>query len=86
MTSEGLGEMFEGYAADRCGTKFPLMLMGGRVEVLQGVPEYFGHFVFFEFLSFPDILLVYERGKNTCYGGGQAREVQRHWEHAQPVS
>ena len=30
MTSEGLGEMFEGDSADMCGGKFPLMLMGGR--------------------------------------------------------
>ena len=30
MTSEGLGEMFEGDSADMCARKFPLMLMGGR--------------------------------------------------------
>ena len=30
MTSEGLGEMFEGDSADTCGGKFPLMSMGGR--------------------------------------------------------
>ena len=29
MTSEGLGEMFEGDSADTCARKFPLMLMGG---------------------------------------------------------
>ena len=29
MTSEGLGEMFEGDSADMCARKFPLMLMGG---------------------------------------------------------
>ena len=34
MTSEGLGEMFEGDSADMCAEKFPLMLMGGRAEVL----------------------------------------------------
>ena len=30
----GLGEMFEGDSADMCARKFPLMLMGGRVEGL----------------------------------------------------
>ena len=34
MTSEGLGEMFEGNSADSCAGKFPLMLMGGRAEGL----------------------------------------------------
>jgi hypothetical protein len=29
MTSEGLGEMFEGDSADMCAGKFSLMLMGG---------------------------------------------------------
>ena len=32
MTSEGLGEMFEG---DTCADKFPLVLMGGRAEGLK---------------------------------------------------
>ena len=32
MTSEGLGEMFEGDSSDT--GKFPLMLMGGRTEGL----------------------------------------------------
>ena len=34
MTSEGLGEMFEGDSADTCAGKFSLTLMGGRAEVL----------------------------------------------------
>ena len=34
MTSEGLGEMFEGDSADTCAGKFPLVSMGGRVEGL----------------------------------------------------
>jgi hypothetical protein len=34
VTSETLGEMFEGDSDDMCGGKFPLMLMGGRAEVL----------------------------------------------------
>ena len=34
MTSEGLGEMFEGDSADTCTEKFPLMSMGGRAEGL----------------------------------------------------
>ena len=32
MTSEGLGEMFEGDSADMYAEKFPLMLMGGRAN------------------------------------------------------
>ena len=32
MTSEGLGEMFEGDSADTCAGKFLLMLMGGRAD------------------------------------------------------
>ena len=34
MTSEGLGEMFEGDSADMCVGKFPLVSMGGRAEGL----------------------------------------------------
>ena len=34
MTSEGLGEMFEGDSADMCGGKFALMSMEGRAEGL----------------------------------------------------
>ena len=34
MTSEGLGEMFEGDSADTCVEKFPLASMGGRAEGL----------------------------------------------------
>ena len=34
MTSEGLGEMFEGDSADMCGGRFPLVSMGGRAEGL----------------------------------------------------
>ena len=34
MTSEGLGEMFEGDSADTCARKFPLVSMGGRAEGL----------------------------------------------------
>ena len=30
MTSEGLGEMFEGDSADTCAGKFTLVPMGGR--------------------------------------------------------
>ena len=45
MTSEGLGEMFEGDFADMCAGKFPLVSMGGRAEGLtcetreQGPPS-----------------------------------------------
>ena len=35
MTSEGLGEMFDGDSADKCAGKFLLMSMGGRVEGLE---------------------------------------------------
>ena len=34
MTSEGLGEMFEGDSTDMCAGKFPLVSMGGRAEGL----------------------------------------------------
>ena len=34
MTSEGLGEMFEGDSADMCAGKSPLVSMGGRAEGL----------------------------------------------------
>ena len=34
MTSEVLGEMFEGDSADTCAEKFPLVSMGGRAEGL----------------------------------------------------
>ena len=34
MTSEGLGEMFEGDSADMCAGKFPLVSMAGRAEGL----------------------------------------------------
>ena len=37
MTSDGLGEMFEGDSADMCAGKLPLMLMGGRSEGLAYV-------------------------------------------------
>ena len=32
MTSEGLGEMFEGDSADTCAENYLLMSMGGRVD------------------------------------------------------
>ena len=34
MTSEGLGEIFEGESADTITGKFPLVSMGGRAEGL----------------------------------------------------
>ena len=34
MTSEGLGEMFEGDYADTCSGKLPIVSMGGRAEGL----------------------------------------------------
>ena len=34
MTSEGMGEMFEGDSADMFAGKFPLVFMGGRAEGL----------------------------------------------------
>ena len=54
MTSEGLGEMFEGDSADTCAGKFSLMSMGGRAEGLAcadpgartpiGTSGNFGHY------------------------------------------
>ena len=37
MTSESLGEMFEGDFADMCAKEFLLMLIGGRVQGLASV-------------------------------------------------
>ena len=34
MTSEVLGEMFEGDSAETCAGKFPIVSMGGRAEGL----------------------------------------------------
>ena len=34
MTSDGLGELFEGDSANMCAGKFPLVSMGGRAEGL----------------------------------------------------
>ena len=34
MSSEGLGEMFEGDSADTCAGRFPLVSMGDRAEGL----------------------------------------------------
>jgi hypothetical protein len=39
MTSEVLGEVFEGDSADTCARKFPLVSMGGRVKRAQTVSE-----------------------------------------------
>ena len=36
MTSEGLGEMFEGDSAETCAGKFPLMSMGGQAKGVAG--------------------------------------------------
>ena len=33
MTSEGLGEMFEGDFSETCGNKIPLALTGGRADL-----------------------------------------------------
>ena len=35
MTSEGLGEMFEGDSADMCAVKFSLVSMEGQAEGLE---------------------------------------------------
>jgi hypothetical protein len=40
MTSEGLGEMFEGDSADTCAGKFLLVVMGGRAEGLARAADY----------------------------------------------
>ena len=38
MTSEGLGEMFEGGSADMCAGQFPLVSMGGRAQTHEQGP------------------------------------------------
>jgi hypothetical protein len=57
MTSEGLGEMFEGDSADTGAGKFPLVSMGGRAEGLACTDPgartpigASGNFLFFSFL------------------------------------
>ena len=64
MTSEGLGEMFEGDSADTCAGKFPLVSMGGRAEGLAcadpGARTPLGASRNFVFLI---ILLFLQRGK-----------------------
>ena len=35
MTSDGLGEMFEGDAADTCGRKIPQVSMGERIPLMS---------------------------------------------------
>ena len=70
MTFEGLGEMIEGYSADTCTGKFPLVLMGGRAEGLMcadpgartpinasgNFSDYFS--IFFRFGGFQLVLLA----------------------------
>ena len=53
MTSEGLGEMFEGDSADTCARKFPLMLI---VSVTSG-KDFFVSFEDFLGTWFPGSLL-----------------------------
>jgi hypothetical protein len=40
MTSEGLGEMFEGDSADTGAGKFPLVSMGSRKFLIIFIPVY----------------------------------------------
>jgi hypothetical protein len=55
MTSEGLGEQFEGLSADTCAGKFPLVLMGGERRVShaqtweRGPPSTLAEIFFFLF-------------------------------------
>ena len=68
MTSEGLGEMFEGDSADMCAVKFPLVLMGGRAEALAcsdpkvrtpiGASEIFFNFANLRYFSATYSLLI----------------------------
>ena len=84
MTSEGLGEMFEGDSADTCAGKFPLVSMGGRAEGLACADPgartpigASGNFRFFFLLFFFSFLLTtaiqnHRRGyrgvSNFCMG------------------
>ena len=43
LTSEGLGDMFEGDSADMCHGKLPLTSMGGRAE---GLLNFIQNFIF----------------------------------------
>ena len=42
MTSEGLGEMFEGDSADTCAEKFPLVSMGDEQRVSRAQTQELG--------------------------------------------
>ena len=59
MTSEGLGEMFEGDSADTCAGKFPLVSMGGQAEGLAcadpGVRTLIGASRNFSSVYYPDL-------------------------------
>jgi hypothetical protein len=60
MTSEGLGDVFEGDSADTCGGKCWLMLMGGRAEGLAcAVPGASGNFYFFLY----QVILLFSQQK-----------------------
>jgi hypothetical protein len=65
MTSEGLGEMFEGDSADTCAGKFPLVSIGGRADRQacadgeQVPPSARAEFPLFEILSLHCHMLLY---------------------------
>ena len=63
MTSEWLGEMFEGDSADTCAGKFPLVSMGGRAEGLAcadpGARTPIGASGISHFVIYPDIRCGY---------------------------
>ena len=62
MTSEGLGEMFEGDSADMCAGKFLPVSMGGRAEGLAcadpGARTPIGASGNFNYLIFTDALCI----------------------------
>ena len=71
MTSEGLGEMFEGDSADMCAVKFPLVSMGGRAEGLTCADPgartpigASGNFIYFQLHSQYIIFIQFE-GRTT---------------------
>ena len=74
MTSEGLGEMFEGDSADMCAGKFPLVSMGGRAEGLAcadpGARTPIGAsgilYLFFDLHTFDIVKYIYFE-INQCY-------------------
>jgi hypothetical protein len=78
VTSDGLGEMFEGDSADMCAGKFPLLSMGGRAEGLACAdPGARTPSVLAEIASFIGLFLQYVNQAVSELGQGSNEIVHR---------